>query len=133
MRKLPTFPPRPASRTLARRAAPLGFASATAAIALLLASGCASVPPPGAPIARLPASQMTQLAPPLSDAERQRLTQLDARILAEQERAIANERAWAAYSDAARAYWNDGYPYGGYGWPRWYGGPYYGVGIGFGF
>ncbi|VVE07988.1 hypothetical protein PCA20602_02481 [Pandoraea capi] len=100
--------------------------------ALTLAAGCAQLqlPPPDAPVARLPQSQDGQNTAPgaMTDTQKQDLTRLNKRIYDEQETAIERERAQRAYEDALRSYNSNAYFYGGWGSPGWYGPGWYGPG-----
>ncbi|TAL54811.1 hypothetical protein [Pandoraea sp.] len=92
--------------------------------------GCAALPPRGAPIQRLPEGAAARLAPKLTPEQSKKLTELDARLLQEQEDDIRNRHAWAAYNAALRDAWNaNTYYYGGYG--PWFG-PRYGFGYYYG-
>jgi len=131
------------------------FRPLTASIAVaVLAAGCAT-PPDGSRIQRLPespavsnspAAQPAPIAPsqpaaPLSAEASRALTELNARILREQDEARRNEALLALQRERdAQRYWGLGYGYGWpYGWHRgrhggwvWLGGgwhwrPYLGI------
>lgn len=101
--------------SVSRHGHPTRAALLTLAAALL--AGCAA-PPDGSKIQRLPESPAPAT---LSDAEREKLIQLNDRLLAEQEQARAREDALAAQR-AAPPPVSLGLNYG-YGWGRgWHGG-----------
>ncbi|WP_353189997.1 hypothetical protein [Pandoraea pnomenusa] len=100
-------------------------------LSLTLAAGCAQLqlPPPDAPVARLPEAPPSAAAPAMTEAQAQDLTRLNKRIFEEQESTIEQERAQRALDAAMRNYYNsNAYFYGGWGGPGWYGPGWYGPG-----
>lgn len=98
--------------------------SPTLPIALLsgvLLAGCATTPlPDGSRIQRLPES--TAAAPVLDEQQTRALTELNARILAEQNQARQREEALAArpWRDPPPIYWGMHYSRGwGHAWDGW--------------
>ncbi len=115
---------------LARRGAAL-LAALAAAGAL---GGCVMEPPGPSPIySRLPASQsgIASTAQPLTPQEQERYDAIDRQVLADQDRAIANEaaaEAWSRYYappvTVYGSYYSGGWGHGwgtgvGYGYPGW--------------
>ncbi|PXW26270.1 hypothetical protein [Paraburkholderia caballeronis] len=114
---------------------PLGTLARTTTLALLggalALGGCMLEPPGPAPIySRLPADQsgVAAAAQPLTPEERQRYDAIDRQVLADQDRAMADEAAAQAWS---RAYAPPVTLYGSYYGGRW--GPGWGTGIGYGY
>ncbi|WP_130025567.1 hypothetical protein [Pandoraea sp. XY-2] len=118
-----------ASTTRATRERPprlvVGALGVLGALLLMLAAGCAPLPPPDAPAARLP---QTQGIPAMTDAQKQDLTRLNKRIYDEQEATIEHERAQRAIEAALGSNASNAYFYGGWGGPAWYGPGWYGPG-----
>ena len=94
----------------------------------MLVTGCALRPlPDGSHIERLSEAQLAKAAPPVSPEQKERLQQLDAQLLAQQERA-AQQETWERQIRLARQKWELDYSpgwlgpawgWGGAGWRRW--------------
>ncbi len=85
--------------------------------ALLLLAGCATTLPDGSRIERLPADAAIS-APTLSPQEAQRLAQLNAQVLADQNAALAREAREEAWRRAQQQWYLDAYY--GPGWHGWH-------------
>jgi len=90
----------------------------SAALLAALLAGCATAPlPDGSNIQRLPESSAAPA--PLSTEQAQALTELNARLLAEQDAARNREEALAAQRQRdTQLYWGLNYGYGGWGHGR---------------
>jgi hypothetical protein len=95
---------------------------AAATLAGIVLAGCATAPlPDGSRILRAP--EADRPAAPLTPAQAQALAELNARILREQDQALARDQAREVQRAAHdRAYWS---LYYGFGWPYW-SAPYWG-------